>query len=70
MPETELIIFADDSDSAPLLRWFDRLPQTVQNKCLERIDRLKALGHELRRPHTDLLRDGIYELRVRSGNAQ
>ena len=26
-------------------------------------------GHELRRPEADLLRDGIYELRVRLGTA-
>lgn len=29
-----------------------------------RIERLKELGHELRRPEADYLRDGIYELRV------
>ena len=29
-----------------------------------RIERLKELGHELRRPEADLLRDGIRELRV------
>ena len=27
-------------------------------------ERLAELGHELRRPEADLLRDGIYELRV------
>ena len=30
-----------------------------------RIERLRDLGHELRRPEADFLRDGIYELRVR-----
>ncbi len=29
-----------------------------------RIERLAELGHELRRPEADFLRDGIYELRV------
>lgn len=29
-----------------------------------RLQRLAELGHELRRPEADLLRDGIYELRV------
>jgi phage-related protein len=29
-----------------------------------RIERLKEVGHELRRPESDFLRDGIYELRV------
>lgn len=28
------------------------------------MERLAELGHELRRPEADLLRDGIYELRV------
>ena len=70
VPETEVIIFVDDKGSAPFLSWLDRLSEAPQNKCLERIERLKALGHELRRPHADLLRDGIHELRVRSGRAQ
>lgn len=30
-----------------------------------RIERLRELGHELRRPEADYLRDGIYELRTR-----
>lgn len=70
MPRTEVIIFVDYTGVAPLLGWLDGLPATVQNKCLERIERLEALGHELRRPHADLLRDGIHELRVRSGRVQ
>jgi phage-related protein len=28
------------------------------------------MGHELRRPEADLLRDGIYELRTRRGRVQ
>jgi hypothetical protein len=34
-------------------------------KCRERIRRLAELGYELRRPHADFLRDGIYELRAK-----
>ena len=29
-----------------------------------RVERLRDVGHELRRPEVDLLRDGIHELRV------
>ena len=36
----------------------------AQDKCRVRIERLQELGHELRRPEADYLRDGIYELRV------
>ena len=48
----------------PLLEWFGRLPSKAQDKCRLRIERLRELGHELRRPEADYLRDGIYELRV------
>jgi phage-related protein len=48
----------------PVLKWLDRLPLKVQDKCRVRIERLRDLGHELRRPEADYLRDGIYELRV------
>jgi DNA-binding XRE family transcriptional regulator len=39
----------------------------VYAKCAVRIRRLADLGHELRRPEADLLRDGICELRARLG---
>ena len=48
----------------PVLEWFDGLPAKAQDKCRVRIQRLSELGHELRRPEADLLRDVIYELRV------
>ena len=35
--------------------------------CIAKIRLLAALGHELRRPHADYLRDGIHELRVKRG---
>ena len=68
MPETEVVFFAEADGSAPLLRWLDEQPVKVQDKCIVRIERLAATGHELRRPEADLLRDGIYELRVRHGH--
>ena len=65
MPQTDVLIFAEEDASAPLLEWLDTLPAKVRDKCLVRIERLAELGHELRRPDADLLRDGIYELRAR-----
>ena len=32
-----------------------------------RLERLAVLGHELRRPEADYLRNGLFELRVRHG---
>jgi len=65
MPETDVLLFAEEDGSAPLLAWLDDLPAKVRDKCIVRIERLAQLGHELRRPEADLLRDGIHELRVR-----
>jgi hypothetical protein len=39
MPETEVLIFAEDDGSAPLLAWLDDLPAKVQDKCIVRIER-------------------------------
>jgi len=48
----------------PLIEWLDELPQKARIKCLVRLKRLEDLGHELRRPEADFLRDGIYEVRA------
>lgn len=64
MPETEVVFYAETDGTCPLLAWLDRLPQKVQDKCIVRIERLAELGHELRRPEADILRDGIYEIRA------
>lgn len=65
MPRTEVVFFADEDGTAPLLTWLDQQEKRVQDKCLVKIERLEELGHELRRPEADYLRDDIYELRVR-----
>jgi phage-related protein len=65
MPKARVIIFEDDDGSVPFLDWFDGLSIKVQAKCLVRLERLGELGHELRRPEADYLRDEVYELRVR-----
>ena len=65
MPRTTVIFYQDDPDAIPVLDWLDSLPTKAQDKCLVRIERLRDLGHEPRRPEADFLRDGIYELRVR-----
>lgn len=65
MPETVVVLFADENGSCPLLQWLDQQEAKVQDKCMVRIERLAEMGHELRRPEADYLRDDVYELRVR-----
>lgn len=64
MPKTHVVFYQEDAWTVPVLDWLDTLPAKAQDKCVVRIERLRELGHELRRPEADLLRDGIYELRV------
>ena len=64
MPKTHVVFYREADGTVPVLEWFEGLPPRVQDKCRVRMQRLAELGHELRRPEADLLRDGIYELRV------
>ena len=65
MPKTELVLFREDDGTVPLTDWLDSLQKKAQAKCVGAIRRLELIGHELRRPEADYLRDDIFELRVR-----
>ena len=67
MPETRVIFYQDEKGKVPVLAWLDELEQQDPKgllNCLDRIQQLASMGHELRRPLADFLRDGIYELRA------
>ncbi|HEY3267122.1 MAG TPA: type II toxin-antitoxin system RelE/ParE family toxin [Armatimonadota bacterium] len=70
MPRIDVIYFMDDTGFVPLLAWMDKQTPAVQNKGLERIERLTENGHELRRPHADTLTGGLHELRFKSDSSQ
>lgn len=65
MPKVSVVIYCDENGRVPFLEWLDRLPDKVRDKCLVRIERLRELGYELKRPEADYLRDDIYELRFK-----
>jgi phage-related protein len=64
VPKTRVVLYREEDGSCPFVGWFNQLPAKVQDKCYLRLERLREMGHELRRPEADFLRDGIYELRV------
>jgi hypothetical protein len=70
VPRTVVITFREADGSVPLLDWLDGLSQVAREKCLVKIEMLAESGHELRRPHCDLLERGIWELRARAGHVQ
>ena len=67
----KLIFFREKDGSAPAVEWLRQLSRQnarAYAKCIARLVRLAEVGHELRRPEADYLRDGIYELRSRLGH--
>jgi phage-related protein len=65
--KTRVALYREEDGSCPFIEWFDKLPAKVQDKCHLRLERLREMGHQLRRPEADFLRDGIYELRASLG---
>jgi len=65
MPPVEVVFFREDEKTVPVRNWLDSIPPKAQAKCLVKLGRLEQMGHELRRPEADYLRDEVYELRVR-----
>ena len=72
MPTTKLHFFEEDGN-VPVYEWLVQLGRKDKKalaNCLAKVRLLAELGHELRRPHADYLRDGIYEFRARRGRVQ
>jgi phage-related protein len=64
MPQIRVVLYKEADGSIPTLDWLSGLPTKARDKCIKKIERLKELGHEIRRPEADYLRDDIYELRT------
>jgi hypothetical protein len=65
------VIYQEQAGVSPIVGWLRTLNATnpkAFDKCRAAIARLTLLGHELRRPEADYLRDDIYELHVRLGS--
>ena len=70
MPQTDVFLYKESDGEVPVLDWMRTLRRrdaAGYAACLARVKLLAAAGHELRRPHADYLRDGIYELRAKRG---
>jgi phage-related protein len=73
MPQTTIVFYKEEDGQVPVLTWLcalQRRDRRAYAACIARIYRLAAMGHELRRPEADYLRDDIYELRARRGRVQ
>src|ERR1019366_5291767 len=65
MAAVTIHLFREKNGGVPFLEWYEALPRKAQDKCQVRLERLKQLGNNLRRPEGDYLRDAIYELSLK-----
>lgn len=73
MPQSRVIFYQEKPNDVPVLDWLKLLLKQDRKgyaNCVARISQLAEMGHELRRPSADYLRDGIYELRAKHRNIQ
>ena len=71
MPQAQVVFYQEKPGDVPVLAWLEGLrarDPKAYAKCVARMMRLEELGCELRRPESDVLRDGIHELRARKGH--
>ena len=74
MPATVVRFYQDADGTAPVVEFLEDLRRKNKRKALAKcaalIQLLAEKGHELRRPVSDMLRDGIRELRAHDGTVQ
>jgi phage-related protein len=73
VPKTKVIFYQNKEQISPVVEWLKELKKKDAKgfaNCVARIRQLEEFGHELRRPASDYLRDGILELRAKYRNIQ
>lgn len=64
----EIYFYETPKGECPVREFLNSLDNKMLAKALRTIDLLEMNGPELRAPYSKHLRNGIFELRVRSGN--
>ena len=70
MPSVRVIFYVEDDGTVAMRDWLDEQSAVGQDRCIDRLKKLRSRGHQLRRPIAAPLRDGIYELRARENKVR
>jgi len=73
LSKQRVVFFQEENGHSPIVEWLKKLKTKDRRgwaRCFARIEQLRDYGHELRRPASDYLDDGIRELRVKHGRIQ
>jgi len=69
-PQWHLIYCDEDISYCPVTDFIESVPERHQIKILRFLALLEEFGPNLHRPYTDLLKDGIHELRIKLSGEQ
>jgi phage-related protein len=64
------VLLYREGKNIPVLDYLASAQPGARQNLIRAIRRLAEAGDELRRPHSDYLEDGVYELRTHDGRAQ
>lgn len=61
----EVEFYETENGKVPVYDFIESLNPNMQSKALNDINLLKKCGNNLRSPHSEYIKDGIFELRVK-----
>ncbi len=68
--QKRVVLYRERSGRVPVVEWIENLPTQHRRKCRVVIQRLQDKGSQIRFPHAQHLRNGIFELRTRFGKVR
>ena len=66
----KVIFYKTSRGEEPVERYLKTLDIKIRTKCYKLLTLLENLGPSLKRPYADLLKNKIYELRIKHGSNQ
>ena len=69
-PQGQIVFYQEVDGECPVINFLLGEPSRAQEQAQSRIQLLAERGHQLRRPYTDSLGDGLYELRWHTRRVQ
>lgn len=67
MKKFDVIAYTKSDGTVPVNEFLYLLSEKMRAKTLKEFELLEDYGNELREPYTKHIRDGIFELRIKSG---
>lgn len=61
-------LYTKENGKSPIKEFLDELENPMKAKAFREISLLQEHGHDLREPHVKYMKDGIFELRVKTGS--